>query len=137
MRAVVLVAAAALSLAGVAACSTAPVPAPSPVTVTAPAPAPAPASPSAEPVEADPMAGLSNADKKDVFLQTLEAEGITVTDESGVVNAARQLCDELDAGTTTQESFVDELTGDGSFSPHDAGYIYGAATQVYCPENLN
>lgn len=134
MRALIVAAVAACSLAGLVACSAAPAPVPAPVTVTAPAPS-APA-PSVDPVQADPMAGMSNADKREIFLTTVAQQGLEVTDEDGIVDAARTLCDEMDAGLTTFEDFVSDMTAGGSFTAEDAGFVYGAATQVYCPEHV-
>lgn len=85
--------------------------------VPAPAPAPPPAMPSDE----------------ELYVATLDIQGVYYSAPDAAVAAGRAACDSLDAGMSFYAVGMSAV-GAG-YSPEDAGYIVGAAIGAFCPEH--
>lgn len=78
-------------------------------------------------------AGVARADQTDTeFNDYLQSHGIHLGSTSDVVNMARVMCQDLDAGYT-QKDEVDQLTGKAKLTQQQAETFIGAATADYCP----
>ena len=69
------------------------------------------------------------------YILTLDAGGIQYSSPEAAITAGHAICDSLDAGLDF-DAITDAAMQGGGYSAYDAGYIYGAATAVYCPEHL-
>ncbi|MCV7100544.1 DUF732 domain-containing protein [Mycobacterium palustre] len=75
--------------------------------------------------------GVARADDAD-FSSYLQSHGINLGSTPQVVNMARVMCQDLDAGYT-QKDEVDQLTGSHKLTEAQAETFIGAATAEYCP----
>lgn len=96
---------------------------------TAPAAAPAPE-------EKAPTIGdlplPDSLSEEDLYIKTLDMEGIYYSSEQAAIDAGYAVCDYLDAGASLLDA-ADIAMSDGGYSAYDAGYIVGAASTALCP----
>ena len=70
-----------------------------------------------------------------VFLLALDKKGIPYKSESGIIDMAHFICDDLRTHPERTRREVGLLIARTSvYSPMEAGYITGAAVKIYCPE---
>lgn len=70
---------------------------------------------------------------EEVYIATLDAEGIYYSSEENAIKAGRSACMMMDAGETwlaTSSTFVT-----AGYSHYQSGYIMGTATASFCPEH--
>ncbi|OBI85349.1 DUF732 domain-containing protein [Mycobacterium sp. 1245805.9] len=78
-------------------------------------------------------AAVAHADQTDQdFAEYLAGHGINLGSPSQVVNMARTMCADLEAGYT-QKDEIDQLTGSHKLTQAQAETFIGAATADYCP----
>ncbi|BBZ43452.1 DUF732 domain-containing protein [Mycobacterium parmense] len=78
-------------------------------------------------------AGTARADQNDTdFSNYLQSHGINLGSTSQVVNMAKVMCKDLDAGYS-QKDEIDQLTGTAKLTQQQAEAFIGAATADYCP----
>lgn len=81
--------------------------------------------------EAPQQAG--SALDEQLFLATLDAEGINYGIAETGINMGYAVCDYLATGATALEAGT-LIADEGFYSHYEAGYIVGAATTALCPE---
>jgi hypothetical protein len=78
-------------------------------------------------------AAVAHADQTDQdFAEYLASHGINLGSPGQVVNMARTMCQDLEAGYT-QKDEIDQLTGSHKLTQAQAETFIGAATADYCP----
>ncbi|OBA70096.1 hypothetical protein A5641_14195 [Mycobacterium sp. 1554424.7] len=78
-------------------------------------------------------AAVAHADQTDQdFAEYLAGHGINLGSPAQVVNMARTMCSDLEAGYT-QKDEIDQLTGSHKLTQAQAETFIGAATADYCP----
>lgn len=79
---------------------------------------------------------LDPAQRDAAFTQALASKNLQVGDEQTRTAVAESVCQALDSGVTVSalaEQLQEALSGP---TPENTGFIIGAATAIYCPENL-
>ena len=78
------------------------------------------------------------ADSDEAFLATLKKGGFSWADNAGgqtLVNAAHEICAELDGGANAADMVTDGVKETG-WTGTQVGYSIGAAASQYCPQHL-
>ncbi|MCH9668445.1 MAG: DUF732 domain-containing protein [Actinomycetia bacterium] len=68
----------------------------------------------------------------DIFIATLEREGVPFATSSGAIALAEAVCEYVKEGQPP-EQVAAEITGPTNWSLKQSGFFVGAATQSYCP----
>ncbi len=83
-------------------------------------------------VSAVPAAHADAVDSQ--FLNLLQAHGINFGSPQAAIQAAHQVCDELDAGRQKSD-VANEVTGSSNLDGYHAGYFVGVSVAAYCPRH--
>ncbi|MCD2191318.1 DUF732 domain-containing protein [Actinomycetospora soli] len=79
---------------------------------------------------------LDPAQRDAAFTQALASKNLQVGDEQTRTTVAESVCQALDSGVTVSALAEQLQEALGGPTPENTGFIIGAATAIYCPENL-
>lgn len=84
---------------------------------------------------ADAYADAPGGTAENAYISALDSEDIDYSSEANAITAGRSICDLLDSGYDLIDTvlFFSENSG---YSTGDSGYIVGAASAAFCPENI-
>ncbi len=68
------------------------------------------------------------------FLNALNSHGINFGSPQTAIQAAHQVCDELDSGRLKSD-VANEVTGSSNLDGYHAGYFVGVSIAAYCPRH--
>ena len=83
-----------------------------------------------------PVPRLSPEQRDTAFVRALATRNIQVGDEQTRTQVAESVCRSLDTGVSVPELVDAMREALGGPTPENTGFIVGAATAIYCPENL-
>lgn len=107
---------------------------------TEPAPPTAQAAPAASTTATIPSPSeapvLAPEQRDSAFVNALNSKGLQVGDPETRTQVAQSICRSLDSGVTVPALAGQVQEALGGPTSENTGFIIGAATAIYCPENL-
>ncbi|MBX9638508.1 MAG: DUF732 domain-containing protein [Mycobacteriaceae bacterium] len=83
-------------------------------------------------VSLTPVARADAVDSQ--FLKALQGQGINFGSPQAAIQAAHQVCDELDSGRQKSD-VANEVAGSSNLDGYHAGYFVGVSVAAYCPRH--